>query len=141
MNRKEFLLLTGGSALLAACQKEGTPAPATAPRPTAVPIVYLRVDLTQELLTVGSSLQDAARLVLVRRIAAGNTAAAFQHFSLVCPHAGCLVAVQAGSAEFHCPCHGSKFNPDGSVLNGPAARPLGQHVLTVEDRELLIKSS
>lgn len=135
MNRKEFLLLTGGSALLAACGKEAAPAPG------AGPTIYLRADLTRELLTVGSTQQDANRLVLVRREAVGLTAAAFQHFSLVCTHSGCLVAAQAGSGEFHCPCHGSKFNPDGTVLNGPAARPLERHVLTVEGNTLFIKSS
>jgi cytochrome b6-f complex iron-sulfur subunit len=42
--------------------------------------------------------------------------------SLVCPHLGCVVNVN--SDGFACPCHGSRFLPDGSLRNGPASHPL-----------------
>jgi Rieske Fe-S protein len=45
-------------------------------------------------------------------------------FAVNCSHLGCSVAVNTTSKKFECPCHGSKFNLDGSVLNGPAAHPL-----------------
>jgi nitrite reductase/ring-hydroxylating ferredoxin subunit len=48
--------------------------------------------------------------------------------SLVCPHLGCVVNVT--SDGFSCPCHGSRFLPDGSLRNGPASKPLT--VLQVE---------
>lgn len=42
--------------------------------------------------------------------------------SAVCTHLGCIVyPVEFG---FQCPCHGSKYNPDGNVIGGPAPRPL-----------------
>lgn len=42
--------------------------------------------------------------------------------SAVCTHLGCTVSrVEWG---FQCPCHGSKFNSSGSVLAGPAPKPL-----------------
>lgn len=52
------------------------------------------------------------------------TAGQFVAFSAVCPHAGCMVnAVSDRTIE--CPCHGSKFDiADGSVVHGPAQRPL-----------------
>lgn len=42
--------------------------------------------------------------------------------SLICTHLGCIVSkVDQG---FDCPCHGSKFGPEGQLLAGPAPRPL-----------------
>lgn len=44
--------------------------------------------------------------------------------SLVCTHLGCTVARDANQAGFLCPCHGSKYRDDGSVIAGPAPRRL-----------------
>ncbi len=46
----------------------------------------------------------------------------FSALSLVCPHLGCQVNVN--SDGFACPCHGSRFQLDGSLRNGPTSRPL-----------------
>jgi Rieske Fe-S protein len=37
---------------------------------------------------------------------------------------GCLVAFNAAERAWECPCHGSRFDTDGKVIQGPATRPL-----------------
>ncbi len=51
-----------------------------------------------------------------------HTDQGFSAFSLVCTHLGCTVEQSDGG--FACPCHGSRFDEDGKVTHGPAAKPL-----------------
>jgi glycine/D-amino acid oxidase-like deaminating enzyme/nitrite reductase/ring-hydroxylating ferredoxin subunit len=44
--------------------------------------------------------------------------------SAVCTHLGCHIHWNSTERCWDCPCHGSHFAPDGSVLNGPAISPL-----------------
>jgi glycine/D-amino acid oxidase-like deaminating enzyme/nitrite reductase/ring-hydroxylating ferredoxin subunit len=44
--------------------------------------------------------------------------------SATCTHMGCQVNFNRAERSWDCPCHGSRFAPDGSVLQGPAVHRL-----------------
>ena len=44
--------------------------------------------------------------------------------SAVCPHMKCIVHWNAAETTWDCPCHGSRFETDGTVIEGPALHPL-----------------
>ncbi|HET9425167.1 MAG TPA: Rieske (2Fe-2S) protein [Gemmatimonadaceae bacterium] len=53
----------------------------------------------------------------------------FTSLSPVCTHRGCTVETQAN--VLICPCHGSTFARSGTVLRGPADRPLPSYRTSV----------
>jgi len=58
-----------------------------------------------------------------------------------CTHAACTVAWQhdEDNAEIlKCPCHGSRFDLAGQVLNGPAKLPLTRYAIRVEGSDAIL---
>ncbi len=57
-------------------------------------------------------------------------------FSPICTHLDCAYHWDAGKSDFVCPCHGSEFAIDGTVLSGPAPRPLDRFEVKIENARL-----
>ena len=58
--------------------------------------------------------------------------------SPICTHLQCTVNLEG--AQFRCPCHGSTFDLEGTVLQGPATLPLRRYpVVVTPERELVIQ--
>lgn len=53
-----------------------------------------------------------------------DEAGALHAVSVRCTHLGCLVRFNGAERSWDCPCHGSRFDVDGAVLEGPAVAPL-----------------
>jgi glycine/D-amino acid oxidase-like deaminating enzyme/nitrite reductase/ring-hydroxylating ferredoxin subunit len=53
-----------------------------------------------------------------------DDAGALHGVSAACTHMGCVVHWNAVERSWDCPCHGSRFDIDGRVIEGPALSPL-----------------
>ena len=68
-----------------------------------------------------------------------RTSGGFFAVSAVCTHLGCVTQWKPGANMIACPCHGSKFEPNGKKIEGPAPRPLPHFSVTLTaDGELLV---
>ena len=68
-----------------------------------------------------------------------RTGGGFYAVSAVCTHLGCVTQWKAEANMIACPCHGSKFTPEGKKIEGPAPRPLPHYSITLTaDGELIV---
>lgn len=58
----------------------------------------------------------------------------------VCTHLGCVVPWNKAVNKFMCPCHGSQYSMEGSVVRGPAPLPLALANLNIDENDNVILS-
>ncbi len=122
-----------GGALAAALESCGGGSSPTSPSGGASALPTVSGTLTGSTISVpitGTALATTGALALVRTAAgdvlvARTGADAFLALSAGCTHQACEITAYAGQT-FVCPCHGSRFDTSGRVVNGPAASPLRQ---------------
>jgi cytochrome b6-f complex iron-sulfur subunit len=68
--------------------------------------------------------EDSFNFIEERKVFVVHDKNGFFAISAVCTHLGCTVRWMNEEKQFHCPCHGSFFSPEGRVKGGPAPRPL-----------------
>jgi glycine/D-amino acid oxidase-like deaminating enzyme/nitrite reductase/ring-hydroxylating ferredoxin subunit len=68
----------------------------------------------------GAVVREGFRKVAAFRDEAGD----LHRYSAICPHLGCIVGWNKAESTWDCPCHGSRFDAQGRVLNGPASTDL-----------------
>ena len=150
MNNAEFpisrqkILLGAGlglvTAVLAACSTYGkkpeaagesstTPAAPSASGGTAAPAAKAIAKTSD--VPVGSG------VIVGEVVVTQPSAGVFKGFSAKCTHKGCTVD-KVADGTIDCPCHGSKFNLDGTVANGPAQEPLAVENITVQGDSIML---
>ena len=102
-------------------------------RPLSSPRVA-RLDVS-DLQTDGKALMtpfvgpSGDRIMIIR-----ESAERFVALSMRCTHAGCRVKAPVGGT-IECPCHGSRFDLTGQVLQGPAPLPLPRYEVISYDEK------
>jgi Rieske Fe-S protein len=117
VSRRDFLGLTAVAAAAAALGFAAIglgllPLPAVIPAPSK----KFRIALPESLAP------DAPFIPPGRSVALFRGDEGIHAVSLICTHLGCIV--KPNETGFECPCHGSKFHPDGGVVVGPAPKAL-----------------
>jgi cytochrome b6-f complex iron-sulfur subunit len=80
---------------------------------------------------------DSVTLLADHRVFIFRTSEGFFAISTVCTHLGCNVNHEEGRG-FVCPCHGSTYDEDGFVTQGPAAWPLPRFEMSLSRRGELV---
>jgi cytochrome b6-f complex iron-sulfur subunit len=98
---------------------------------------------------------DGLKFLPDERLFVFRTGTTYHAISAVCTHLGCTARAEAlanpemrqvGGAplrvthRFQCPCHGSRYDGDGTNVSGPAPRPLAWYELSIsaDDGQLVV---
>ncbi len=131
--RRGFFRLTLGwlSAAFAAIASTTASVRFLVPNVLFEPSLRFKAGKAEDYATDSVTFLEEQRVFLVRQ---GNT---FRCLSAICTHLGCTV--NRSDHGYHCPCHGSVFDEQGSVKGGPAPRGLEWfQVMLSKDSRLLV---
>jgi Rieske Fe-S protein len=120
--------VVAAAVVLGGCQTYGgKPPAASAPAAAGTPLAK-----TSEIPVGGGKIFKEQDTVVTQA-----TTGQFTGLSATCTHQGCIVATVA-EGTINCECHGSKYNLDGSVANGPAPSPLPKKNITVQGEQITL---
>lgn len=139
-NRREFLMQLGTGAGICAIGYQGA-----ASMRSLVPNVSYDAPTTVKL-GMPADFPDGLKFLPDLRLFVFRDGSVFHAISAVCTHLGCTVRAEAlpqpesrtvdGAPlrlthRFACPCHGSRYNGDGTNVSGPAPKPLSWYQLSI----------
>ena len=128
--------------LVSACGGDGPTSPSTPA--SALPTLSGRFSGSiVQVNASGSALASVGGAALVESVAglflvARTGASGFTTVDGVCTHEGCTINGAAGDV-YVCPCHGSRYDRNGQVVNGPARSSLRQYATTFADDVVTIR--
>jgi len=100
--------------------------------------IVIPLDGYPELAEVGGSIvgqaDGLANPIVIVHVEAGR----FAVLDAICTHMHCTVAYNALNLTLDCPCHNSSYEVDGTVIAGPAPRPLRAYAASSDGADLTI---
>jgi Rieske Fe-S protein len=137
--RAAGVVLAAGA--LAACAKEEeNPAPtgeATTTSATAGSVTTAAPTTAGGAIAKTSDVPVGSGVIVGEVVITQPVAGEFKGLSAKCTHKGCTVD-KVAEGTIDCPCHGSKFNLDGTVANGPAPKPLENKAISVKGDSIVL---
>ena len=143
ISRQKVLLGAGlglVTAVVAACSSYGKkPEAAGEPSTTAAPPATggTAAAPAANVIAKTADVPVGSGVIVDKVVVTQPTAGVFKGFSSTCTHKGCTVD-KIADGTIDCPCHGSKFNLDGSVAKGPAQKPLEVQAIAVEGDSIVL---
>lgn len=142
--RRDFLRKTGaigimstfGIGFFTGCAEDTDPTgrnPTTTPPTSGTNGITVANNVVTVDLAVATALAEAGGWTLIpqARVLLVNTGSNnINALTSVCTHSGCDRNWTFSNNRFTCTCHNSRFNTDGSLVNGPAASPLRTYTVT-----------
>ena len=129
LSRRYFLEIVGGGAIgIAATGSAVLTAQFLSPNVLLEPSMKFKAG-PSETYPPGSVTLNKEQKVFIVRAKEGY----FYAVSAVCTHLGCIANWKPEEGIIACPCHGSKFDKEGRVIEGPAPRSLPRFSMTLDE--------